>query len=678
MSLKVNSSGSTWVDAKNVEVNTSGSTWAQAKSVKVWNGTAWVYSWVPPTTVGVTGPAWVLSQSSGSGAGSACVIQPATFTITLSKPTSVLRVSLQLSFQGGAWTEYGGWDNPTQTSWTHPINFTTNGSWSYRVVVTQLDGAVVTSTSGALTCYIKHLTASTNNANPSEGTTITLTAACAGDCAPVQSSSKWWYRWAGGGWTDWGVSDNPHAWVSSNDGGAYIDFMWQETFSDGSIINGAPVRVTVADAVPTHFHEVVPSGSSAAAIQAAMDRAYNHFITYQGGAVDFGNEATFACVELQAGGTYDLGATALHPRRGVRLFSAGSGASRAYVAAKGPHFMNMDNANYNNYDRPHYDWMVSGLRIDCFNLSGGFSVSHTYRYQIDNCHFWGLGPVKHYIEANSSGGYRADGTYNVRIIACEFQNDQNIGGRRVEDECIQLDYSWAGAASGVTGDGTATNNVLIDSCWFHDCPRAIGSHHFQVSGGAPDAFHSNIVIQSNTFQNVDPSQYNGGDAPNGIGSEGAVRPYCWQNVHILSNTFESCFQPVCLYIPADCPTNLGHPTYFRIASNYFRNVMQDRYAIFGTSASSVVKLSQVLIEGNVADSGWDTSPDIYFAGCDDTVGALAGVSESVHIRNNHFAPTNKTLAEEKAYNKYRAGNASNTTGVAIYSNTVSDGSVDNS
>ena len=460
--------------------------------------------------------------------------------------------------------------------------------------------------------------------------------------------------------------------------GAAGTYTWTATAVNlGGTTASAAKSQTVAVPAPTHFHEIVPNGSSAAQIQAAMNRARDWWLANKSGAVNFADEQSFACVELVQNGVYNLMDTELFPRRGVRLFSGGSGGSRAYVAAKGTHFMKNDNNGGGSYNSPNYDWLVDNLEIDCFNLAGGFSIAHVKRYQISNCYFHNMGPKKHYIEANSSGGPRADGTFNVIIKGCEFVNNQNISGRRVEDECVQLDYSWPGAASAVSGDGTHTNNVLIENCNFHDAPRAIGAHHFEA-GDNPDGWHANILIRNNTFTNIDPSQYNGGDAPNGSGSEGAVRAYAWENVQILNNVFDNCFQPICLYIPGDAPTKYGNPIYFRIAGNYIRDVTQNRYGIYGTSGHASLDFEQVLIEGDIADQTWDTSPDIYFAGCDDTRGALSGSSYGCIIRNNQFRPTNISVANQKAYNKYRGANATNITGVLIDGNTVGDGTEDNS
>lgn len=447
----------------------------------------------------------------------------------------------------------------------------------------------------------------------------------------------------------------------------------------GGVSATATKTQTVTVPTVNHFHEVVPTGSSAAAIQAAMNRARDWFLANKNAPVNFDDENTFACVELVANGSYNLGGTELYARRGVRLVGGGSGASRPLVTAKGTHFMKCDQNGGGSYGNPDYDWLVHNLEIDCFNTAGGFSIVHTKRFHVTDCYFHNMGALKHYIEINSSGGARADGTFNVRVAGCEFTNSVVIEGRRTRDECIQLDYSWDGAASNTANDGTVTNNVLIESNDFHDCPRAVGSHRYngETGNGDPKGMHSNVLVRNNTFTNVDPTQYGSPSDTNGKGSEGAMRAYMWSNVQILNNTFTDCFQPICLYIPADAIGN-ADPTYYRIAGNYIRNVLQNRPGIYGTSGHATRKHQQILVENNIADGTWDTSPDVYFVGFDDTRGKLSGTNYGVIIRNNQFKPTNMSAAEEKAYNKYQGANATNETGVQCVDNTVSDGTEDNS
>jgi hypothetical protein len=455
----------------------------------------------------------------------------------------------------------------------------------------------------------------------------------------------------------------------------------------GGQTSGGPVNAVVTEKKPTHFHEIVPAGSSRAAIQAAMDRAYNHFVANQiGTAVNFDVESTMACVELESG-TYNLDGT-LFMRRGVRLVGAGAGATRPLLnapAADSVVFRIQDNGG-GGYNSPHFDWVLENVRVHCSGWTGGMSIAHTRRFRVKGCDFSGLGGKKHYIEINSSGGPRQDGTYNVEVLGCYFTMPSGSSNpskpRRTEDECVQLDYSWYLSASDVANDGTCTNNVKIDGCTFYRVPRGVGSHHYEegvVSGGVqehyPLGIHSNVLIQNCTFQEVDPSTY--GDVANGAGSEGAVRAYVWSNVQILSNTFIDCLQPINLYINAGATTRNGEPTYYRIAGNVIRNKTSTRPGISSSSGHASMRHEQVLVELNNVDGSWGGTD--YFVGMGDTgTETLPASADTVVIRNNLFAPSNLSAAQEKSYNKYKAKGSDNAGGVLIYDNTVSDGAVDNS
>jgi hypothetical protein len=462
-------------------------------------------------------------------------------------------------------------------------------------------------------------------------------------------------------------------------------FAWYaDVATKGGNTTFGPTTQTATVPAPTHFHEVVPSGSGRQQIQDAMDRAYNFFMANQTGtAVNFDNEQTMACVELPAGATYTLDGP-LYVRRGVRLIGGGSGASRPLINAQTADSIMFRTGNNGGggYLSPFYDWLVQNIRLNCSGWTGGFSISHCKRFRIKGCDFTGLGGKKHYVEINSSGGPRADGTFNVEVLNCYFTMPNGSSNpnkpRRTEDECVQADYSWTASASDVANDGTMANNILVDGCTFYRVPRGVGSHHYEdgVGGEAPPlGIHANIVVQNCTFQEVNPTTY--GDGANGSGSEGAVRAYFWSNVHILSNTFIDCLQPINLYIQAEASTRNGEPRYTRIAGNVIRNKTSTRPGINATSAHPTLRFEQVLVEYNNVDGTWGGTD--YFVAIEDTgTETLPASADTVVIRNNLFAPSNLTVAEEKAYNKYRAKGSNNAGGVLIYDNTVSDGAVDNS
>jgi hypothetical protein len=466
------------------------------------------------------------------------------------------------------------------------------------------------------------------------------------------------------------------------------DWTW---YADVSTAGGdttfGPLVQTASPAAPQHYHEVVPSGSSRAAIQAAMDRAYNFWAANQSGThVDFDDESTMACVELVSGGVYTLDGR-LYTRRGVRLFGGGSGASRplVYSVAADSHLLVADQNGGGGYNAPHFDWLLENIRFDCQSWAGGLSIGHTSRFRVKGCDFANMGGKKHYIEINSSGGPRgADGVYNVEVLDCYFTMPNASANpekpRRNIDECIQLDYAWPGAAYGLQPDGTVANNVRIAGCTFHQVPRAIGAHKYEIEQGVtPASIPWNVLIEDNVFTRNDPrtpAQGGYGDGAGGSSAEGTVRSYVWSNVRVLNNQFTDCYAPFRIYTPSDAYTGHGSPTYIVVDGNTFTDCDYGRYAIYGDS--NAMKTHQVLIQNNVVDGQWSGSSDVYMAGCDHTDGLLPASSFGCVIRWNTFRPDNYSVAGEAAYNKFRAGNSSNLTGVYIYQNWISDGSEDNS
>lgn len=451
----------------------------------------------------------------------------------------------------------------------------------------------------------------------------------------------------------------------------------------GGVSATATKTQTVTAAAPTHFHELLPSGGN---IQAAMDRAYDWFVANKAVPVDFNDENDFACVELAASGVYTL-TTPLKTRRGVRVIGAGSGATRPTVRAVNPssHLGYTSDNGGGGYNSPHTDWKFQNIQFDCTTYAGGFSIVHTKRYCFQDCSFKNMGGKKHYIEVNSSGGPRQDGVYNVQILGCEFTNSSktttNGEPRRTEDECVQMDYSWHGAAANTADDGTVSNNVLIQDCNFHDAPRAIGGHRYQTEAGngSPKGMHSNITITGNRIEDISPYTYGDSD-PNGRGSEGAIRGYVWKHVTVADNELFRCYQPINFFVPGDA-IGSTNPGGYTITGNLIRDKTSDRPGINSSVQSGAPLLhDQIICEGNTVDGQWGGSD--YFIGFEDTGTAKnSGSNYGVIIRDNVFKPGNMTASEEAAYNKYRADSADNggsAVMVSITGNTISDGTVDNS
>ncbi len=338
------------------------------------------------------------------------------------------------------------------------------------------------------------------------------------------------------------------------------------------------------------------------------------------------------------------------------------------VRAAGSHIMRVDNNGGGGYNAPPYWTIVGGVWNA--NGGGGFSVVHTRKFVLWDMEIKNIGYKAHHLEINSSGGEYQAGVYNVVVHNVTMHGVAQV--HRIDDEAINIDYSWAGAAYNVAGDGTVTNNVLIRDCQFYDVPRAVSSHHFQVAGGAPVAEMSGITIQGGSFHDIDPSLAESGGA---YENDGAIRVYGWQNVLIENVTFTNCATAVSVYAPSDFPPNLGAVGNFIIRNNTFVSCGRAKKAgsnvnlVHVESAASGTKFWDVQITGNKVAGDW-IAGTVYFVAVYNT--------NNCTITGNNFAPTAYGLASEKAHNKYTAQGSTNTGTFNLSNNTVSDGSVDNS
>jgi len=413
------------------------------------------------------------------------------------------------------------------------------------------------------------------------------------------------------------------------------------------------------DCAPAGVYYVNPGES----IQAAMDQAEayakcisptwpNHTAA----------DSLFGKVILNPG-THNLPAP-LSTRAHVRIEAHGA----EVVRANGSHIMYVDNNGGGSYNASPYWTIVGGVWNA--NGGGGFSIVHTRKFVLWDMEIKNIGYKAHHLEINSSGGEYQAGVYNVVVHNVTMHGVAAV--HRIDDEAINIDYSWPGAAHNVAGDGTVTNNVLIEDCQFYDVPRAVSSHHFQVAGGAPVAEMSGITIRGGSFHDIDPSRAeSGGNFEN----DGAIRVYGWQNVLIENVTFTRCATAITVYAPSDFPPNLGAVGNFIIRNNTLVSCGRAAQAganvnlIHVDSAAGTVDFWDVQITGNSVAGDW-IAGSVYFVAVYDT--------HNCTISGNHFAPTGYSLAQEKAHNKYTAQGSTNVGTFILSGNTVSDGSVDNS
>jgi hypothetical protein len=363
-------------------------------------------------------------------------------------------------------------------------------------------------------------------------------------------------------------------------------------------------------------------------------------------------------------GTHVLGAP-LQTRAHVRIEAAGA----EIVGPGTTHLMQVDDNGGGGYNAPATYWTVVGGVWNA-NGGGGFSIVHTRKFVLWDMEIKDIGYEAHHLEVNSSGGDYQAGLYNVVVHNVTMHGVATV--HRLEDEAINIDYSWIGAAHNVAGDGTVTNNVLIRDCQFYDVPRAVSSHHFQVDGGAPRAKPSGITIQGGSFHDIDPSLAESGAA---FQNDGAIRAYGWQNVLVENVTFTNCATAVSVYVPDDYPTALGSLGNFVVRNNTLVSCGRARHAgsnvplVYVDSATAGVNLWDVQVTGNTVAGDW-VAGSVYFVAVYDT--------HNCAITGNRFAPTAYSLADEKAHNKYTAQGSTNFGTFTLSGNTVSDGSVDNS
>ncbi|MBN1771843.1 MAG: hypothetical protein JXB32_11310, partial [Deltaproteobacteria bacterium] len=399
-------------------------------------------------------------------------------------------------------------------------------------------------------------------------------------------------------------------------------------------------------------------------IQTAMDCAQSYARAHASGWPDHGRgDSLYGRVVLLPGAHYID--SPLCTRGHVRIEAGGA----TIVRRAGSHLMWVDDNGGGGYNAPAAYWTIVGGVWDA-NGGGGFSIVHTRKFVLWDLEIRNIGYQAHHLEINSSGGEYATGVHNVVVHNTTMHGVAAV--HRIDDEAINIDYSWAGAAHNTANDGTVTNNVLIRDCRFYDVPRAVSTHHFQTAGGAPAAKMSGITIEGGSFHDIDPSRAeSGGNYEN----DGAIRPYGWQNVLIENVTFTNCATAISIYAPADYPTALGPLGSFVIRNNNVVSCGRARAAgvnvelVHSSSAASGIDFWDVVVTGNTVSGDW-VAGGVYFVATWNT--------HNTTITGNHFAPTAYSLTQEREHNKYKAQGPTNTGTWNLSGNTISDDSIDNS
>lgn len=440
------------------------------------------------TTVTLTGPSWAISTASGAGGSSSAASK--TFTIALSNSAVVNSLSFQLSYAGGAWTQYASWGANPGTPKTHTMQFSTAGSWRARAVATLADASVIYSGELSLTVYKKDLYCSASPSPATVGDTVTLTAWHGGDGlgAPFGQDGRWQYMYTSiGVWNDRWSASNPVGWLAS--GVTDIQWRWIESYSDGSWILSNTVRVIVNAAPVTEIR--TDSGS------------------YQGvaggtGLVNAMRAARSANLPLWVYGTWNLELDNIWIPDGVSVY-----------CQPGVKFNHTPMARFRNADK----WPATSMADSTGGYNGGsffwdggefdgggdgiFTLSHSPGFTIQNTKMYNWsadGGDGHAIEINSSGGANANfGVFNVNIL-----NNQFLGlglGQRTNsnDEAVQWDWAWQGSGCAGAEDHTMCHNIRIAGNTSHRLTEAWGSISGLVNGGFAKCFTGGHRMSSASY-----------------------------------------------------------------------------------------------------------------------------------------------------------------------------------
>lgn len=114
----------------------------------------------------------------------------------------------------------------------------------------------------------------------------------------------------------------------------------------------------------------------------------------------------------------------------------------------------------------------------------------------------------------------------LNVQNCSFKN-QVLDADDVGYEAIQLDIPKDGHIIGCRSEALNIKNVRVESCYFTNCPRAVGSHT-QILNLPLDG----ISIVNNTFKDM---------------KSAAIQGENWKNVRITGNTIEKTPRAIALY-----------------------------------------------------------------------------------------------------------------------------------
>jgi parallel beta-helix repeat protein len=144
------------------------------------------------------------------------------------------------------------------------------------------------------------------------------------------------------------------------------------------------------------------------------------------------------------------------------------------------------------------------------NKASMVKIMHATNVTIDGATFVGGGSA-HQVEVAAIDG--------LKVTDCAFCDFDGKKGDK--SEALQLDIPCAQSVYGDTyEDGTPMKNVTISGCTFSNVPRGLGTHTLLLG-----AWHENIVIKNNTFQNV---------------AEECISTVNYYKCEIYNNTMKNC------------------------------------------------------------------------------------------------------------------------------------------
>jgi parallel beta-helix repeat protein len=144
------------------------------------------------------------------------------------------------------------------------------------------------------------------------------------------------------------------------------------------------------------------------------------------------------------------------------------------------------------------------------NNASTLKIMHATNVVIDGATFVGGGSA-HQVELAAIDG--------LTVTNCVFRDF--AGKKGDKSEALQLDMPCAQSVYGDTfEDGTPMKNVTISGCTFSNVPRGLGTHTLLLG-----AWHENIVIKDNTFENV---------------AEECISTVNYYNCEIYNNTMKDC------------------------------------------------------------------------------------------------------------------------------------------